>query len=260
MFSYFTELNRKRPPAEQLDFVVHTTCPIVHAADDTSVMETLEALPHVVRSTRSFIGARPYRVGPSALGARDNPYGASAAPNPDNGRIALVTMDPRQRGLLGAAWYLGYAAQLARAGVDAVCLGAPVGEQGVIHVRGDYPQPWFDQHDAAVYPAYHVLRGLAAGAGQPRLETTLSDGSALQAVAWRAGGEVVLWLANLTGAAQRVTLAGLPGGRGRAARLDQASFVAATAAADALAGLEGEAELAELELAPYAVLRVQLAG
>jgi hypothetical protein len=172
MFSYFTELNRKRPPAEQLDFVVHTTCPIVHAADDTSVMETLEALPHVVRSTRSFIGAKPYRVGPSALGARDNPSGASAAPNPDNGRIALVTMDPRQRGLLGAAWYLGYAAQLARAGVDAVWRGAPVGEHGVIHDRGDYPQPWFDRQDAGVYPAWLVLRGRAAGAGLPRLGRT----------------------------------------------------------------------------------------
>src|SRR5215510_6415412 len=56
MFSFFTELNRKRPPADLLDFVTHTTCPIVHAADDISVMETLEALPYVIQSTRSFIG------------------------------------------------------------------------------------------------------------------------------------------------------------------------------------------------------------
>jgi hypothetical protein len=45
MFSNFTELNRKRPPAHLLDFVSNTTCPTVHAADDRSVMETLEALP-----------------------------------------------------------------------------------------------------------------------------------------------------------------------------------------------------------------------
>jgi hypothetical protein len=260
MFSYFTELNRKRPPAEQLDFVVHSTCPIVHAADDTSVMETLEALPHVIGSTRSFIGDKPYRVGPSALGARDNPYGASAAPNPHNGRIALVTMDPRQRGLLGAAWYLGYAAHMARGGVDAVCLGAPVGELGLIYVRTDYPQPWFDQHGAKVYPAYHVLRGLAAGAGHPQLATELSDGAAVQAVAWRADGAVVLWLANLTGTSQRVALEGLPGERARVARLDESSFVAATADADALAGLAEDAAPDQLELAPYAVLRVELAG
>ena len=34
MLSYFTELNRKRVPHEQLDFVTHCTCPIVHASDD----------------------------------------------------------------------------------------------------------------------------------------------------------------------------------------------------------------------------------
>ena len=48
MFSYFTELNRKRPPVELLDYVTHTNAPIVHAADDISVMETLEALPYVI--------------------------------------------------------------------------------------------------------------------------------------------------------------------------------------------------------------------
>src|SRR3546814_1455693 len=47
MFSYFTELNRKRPPVGLLDFVSHATCPIVHAADDRSVIQTLEAIPHI---------------------------------------------------------------------------------------------------------------------------------------------------------------------------------------------------------------------
>lgn len=40
MLSYFTELNRKRVPDGQLDFVSHCTNPIVHAADDLSVMQT----------------------------------------------------------------------------------------------------------------------------------------------------------------------------------------------------------------------------
>ena len=34
--------NRKRPKAGLFDFITHTTCSIVHAADDRSVMETLE--------------------------------------------------------------------------------------------------------------------------------------------------------------------------------------------------------------------------
>ena len=56
MAAYFTELNRKRPPSEALDFVTHTTCPNVHAADDRSVMETNEAIPFQILSTRAFMG------------------------------------------------------------------------------------------------------------------------------------------------------------------------------------------------------------
>ena len=41
MFSYFTELNRKRPPLESLDFVSFTTSALVHAGDDRSVTESL---------------------------------------------------------------------------------------------------------------------------------------------------------------------------------------------------------------------------
>jgi len=264
MFSYFTELNRKRPPAKALDFVVHTSCPIVHACDDTTVMENLEALPHIVRSTRAFAGGKPYRAGPAAIGARDNPYGAIPTPNPAGGRVALAGMDPRQRGLLGAAWYLGYFAHMAHGALEAVCLAAPVGEFGVAYAKMDYPQPWFDDQgakgQAMVYPVYHVLRGLAEGAGRTRLETTLSNGSAVQAVAWRAEGGVVVWLANLTPEPQTVTLQGLPARCGRVAILDQASFVTAAADSEALAGRAREAELARLELGAYAVARLEAAS
>ncbi len=264
MFSYFTELNRKRPPAAALDFVVHTSCPIVHACDDATVMENLEAMPHIVKSTRSFAGGKPYRVGPAAIGVRDNPYGATATPNPAGGRVALAGMDPRQRGLLGAAWYLGYFAHMAAGGLEAVCLAAPVGEFGVVYAKTDYPQPWFDDQtrpgQAMVYPVYHVLRGLAAGAGETRLETTVSNGPGVQAVAWRANGSVVVWLANLTPTPQTVALEGLPAGRGRVAVLDEASFVTATADPEALAGLAREGEIGRLELGAYAVARLELPG
>ncbi|MBN9072023.1 MAG: hypothetical protein J0H34_10565, partial [Rhizobiales bacterium] len=68
MAVYFTELNRKRPPSGPLDYVGHTTCPSVHAADDISVMETNEAIPYQILSTRAFMGKDiEYRIGPSQL-------------------------------------------------------------------------------------------------------------------------------------------------------------------------------------------------
>ena len=94
-------LNRKPPPFASLDFVCHTTCAIVHAADDRSVMETIECLPHVIRSGRALFGNRHYRIGPGTIGTRTSPFGSDPPRNPRNGRVTMVRRDPRQRGLLG---------------------------------------------------------------------------------------------------------------------------------------------------------------
>ena len=104
MFSYFTELNRKRPPLDVMDLVSFTTSALVHAGDDRSVTESLEALPHIARSVRAIVGDKPYAVGPSAIGMRDNPYGAKTMDNPESIRQAMNHNDPRQQSLLGAAW------------------------------------------------------------------------------------------------------------------------------------------------------------
>ena len=205
MFSFFTELNRKRPPAELLDFVHNGTCPIVHAADDRSVMETHEALPYQVTTARSFIGKTPYRIGPSAIGCRDNPHGATFTPNPDNQRICLVKNDPRQRALFGAAWTLAYIASFAPTGVEAVSLGAPTGPLGLIHRPGSGAAPYYDAlRGPAVYPAYHVVSGLTRAAGAKLVRADASVPARVRAFAYRGRGATLLWLANLTAQDQRV--------------------------------------------------------
>ena len=79
-----------------------------------------------------------YRIGPSQIGCRENPYGKSTAPNPDNARVCLSEIDPRQRGLFNAAWTLAYVAACARGGIEAVALGAPTGPFGHIYRRTDF--------------------------------------------------------------------------------------------------------------------------
>ena len=229
MFSFFTELNRKRVPAALLDFVHNTTCGIVHAADDRSVMETLEALPYQVTTARSFIGSTAYRIGPSGIGCRDNPHGATWTPNPDNVRICLTKLDPRQRGLFGAAWTLGYVATLARARVDAIALGAATGPLGTIYRKDEHRQPWFDAlKTPAVFPAFHVVSGLTHAAGQKLVNVDCSDTQKVQCFAHRGAKGVTLWLANLTAEKQLVDIAGLEG-ETSVSVLDEASFGKATA-------------------------------
>ncbi|RVJ61092.1 hypothetical protein CN166_09010 [Sinorhizobium medicae] len=139
MFSYFTELNRKRPPVHLLDFITHTTSPLVHAADDRSVMETLEALPFVTRSVRDFAERLPYRIGPSSIGMRSNPYGAALNPNPNGERMTMTAHDPRQTTAFAAAWMVGYAAAVASAGLDVLTLGSLAGPFDVVGEGIRYP-------------------------------------------------------------------------------------------------------------------------
>lgn len=256
MFSFFTELNRKRPPAELLDFVHNVTCPIAHAADDRSVMETLEALPYQVATARGFIGKTAYRIGPSSIGCRDNPYGQTPTPNPDNLRVCLTKSDPRQRGLFGAAWTLGYVASLATTGVDAVSLGAPTGPLGLIHRRGQGALPYYDAlADTAVYPAYHVVAGLTRAAGAPLVAAVSSDAASVRSLAYRAPGATLLWLANMTAQVRQVQVTHT-GAQPFGIVLDEASFERATTAPPAFQADVQALDLHKLVLGAFAVALV----
>ncbi len=154
MASFFTELNRKRPPVQMLDFVTHGFCPIVHAADDLSVMETLQAVPHVLASARAIIGDGDYRLGPSTIAMRQNPYGSRTIPNLDRDRVCMADDDPRQDGAFAAAWTLGFAAAIARSGVTVWTPAALYGPRGLI------------RDDGTARPVAAVIATLAARAGQ----------------------------------------------------------------------------------------------
>ena len=256
-FVYFTELNRKPPPFDQLDFVCHTSCAIVHAADDRSVTETIECLPYVVKSGRSLFGAKPYRIGPSGIGSRMNPFGADSPPNSDLARVTMARADPRQRGLLGAGWHLGYAARMAEGGADQVILGAPLGDFGLIHHGAASVAP---DYDGSIYPAYHVMRAMYAASGAVRRKSESSRAREVQALAFEANEGVELWIANLMGEPRDVAVEGLDLAGARVARLDQDSFEACSAEPGGFDA--GETALSDggIALAPYAVARLRLRG
>ena len=255
MLSNFTELNRKRPPKGVFDFITHATSALIHAADDRSVMETLESVGHIIRSTQAIIGGTPYRIGPSHIGNSFNPYGAAFTENPQNQRVTMARIEPRHRGLFGAAWHLGYISQVANGGVEAATMASPVGEFGLAYARLDHAQPWFDSAaDAKFYPLFHVIRGLSAAAGLPHIEARSSDTERLRCVAWLEAQSVHLWLANLQDTDLEVKLEGFAT-KASLSTLDEHSFEAATqdpAFGDRGAAFSGNT----LKLAPLATARL----
>jgi hypothetical protein len=256
MLSYFTELNRKPVPTGLFDFITHTSCPIVHAADDISVMETLETLPWIFASARAMIGKVPYHIGPTSIPCRDNPYGAAVAPNPDNRRVCLSDIDPRQRGLFAAAWNLGYLSAAARAGVDAMTPGSATGSQGMIYRKLAHAQPWFDADGAKIYPTYHVIAGVAAASGARRIDADSSAPSKLAALAHRNKGGQVLWLANLAAETQRLNIKGFDG-PAKLHVLDERSFEAAVRDPAWLDNGTLIRKVGSLELPSFGVARIQ---
>lgn len=219
MLTYFTELNRCRPGP--CDYVLHGSTAITHAADDGSVMESLEGLSHVFASGRALAGARDYRLGLVAIGMRSNPYGAAVVENIQQRRIAMAGADPRQRGLFAAAWAVGAVAATHGHGVSSMALSAFVGPFGVIHRPEAWPQPLYDGADM-VYPLFHVVRFLAAMGGAARLSLAGMEESVV-GVGAAGPSETRLLLANLGAGACHMQLAH----RAEIRTLDAESFAAA---------------------------------
>lgn len=183
MMTNFTELNRCRPDPSKCDYITHGTTAIVHAGDDMSVIETLDSLPIIFDSAKKLAGNKPYRLGLVSIGMRSNPYGDCVADNPTQVRRTMAHVDPRHRGLFGAAWAVGALAATEGSDVESLCLGAPVGPFGIVHVPQEYPQAGYKDVPIGVYPLYHVVRAACEMAGKQRLSFKgLPDGIAAYGV------------------------------------------------------------------------------
>ena len=200
MMSYFTELNRKRVPGALLDYVSHCTNPIVHAADDLSVMQTFEALRFVTRSVRTLYGDKPYRIGPSTIAMRQKPYGSATKANPAGGRIPMANVDLRHNGAFGAAWTLAYAATVASAGLEVLTLSTLAGPFGLVAGEGEATP------EGALRPLAHVLARLGSLSGAALVAVETSRPDAVLGLA----AESRLFLANITREAQVVVLPAMP--------------------------------------------------
>lgn len=189
---FFVQLNRL-DGVGNVDFLTFTTSPIVHGADDESVMLSLQSLPAMVATLGARFPGVPIRVGPSTIAARKSPLGFQ--PGTDGTRrIALAKQDPRCRGLYGAAWLLGYVATLAAANVDAGTLMSLSGPSGVAGLESN--------QTPIRYPTYHVMERLQAPARVAGI--AISDTARVAALAVSRGGRRELLLANLTGEALEV--------------------------------------------------------
>lgn len=236
VFTNFTELNRLPRRVAAPDFVTYGTTAIVHAADDRSVMQTLEAMPQIHASAAALYEGAPIRLGLVAIGARSNPYGSGCAPNPALVRKAGAMVDPRQSALFAAAFMVGAMAATEGLPVERIVLGALSGPFALVNA------------DGSPRPAWHVFRALAKLSGAVRRPVKAPAG--LTGVAATAkDGTTLLILANTTPDTRNVKLPASATG----AVLDH-HMVRAGLDPDSMPPLIGP----EVMLPPYALLLARL--
>jgi hypothetical protein len=177
------------------------------------MMENLESFRHIRETVRAFAGSVPHRIVAANIGLETGP--GEPAPNPKNERVPMARLDPRQRGLFGAAWTVGAMAELVPSGgIDAVTLGALAGEFALAE-------------GAVVHPIHHVVAGMAQAAGRRVVAAPSSDCRQVASLAHETEDGLRLWVANLTEERQIVALPPLRMARG--AVLDAGSFAEAGA-------------------------------
>ncbi len=272
----FYELNQGRPPAEPLDFVSFSMNPQVHADDDDSLVETLEAQAAPIESARRYFRGMPIVVSPITLRPRFNAVatGPVAGP-PASLRASLPAgwpagrlpseVDPRQMSLFGAGWTLGSVKYVAEAGAASATYFETSGWRGVLETDAGSPLPEkFLSIPGGVFPLYHVLADIGEFAGGALLPSRSGDPHRTEAVALRRGARRRLLVATFSIEPQKVRMEGT-GERVTIRILDERSAERALREPEEYRrepGLRREAPggVLEIELPPYAVARIDWEG
>ncbi len=258
--AFFAELNRGRPPVGMLDLVSYSINPQVHAFDNASLVETLEAQASTVESARQFCGGLPLVVSPVTLKMRFNPNATGPEPEPGPGELPWQ-VDERQMSLFGAGWTAGSLKYLLESSVYSITYYETTGWLGVMETEKGSPLPdKFRSLPGSVFPLFHVLADVGEFAGGQVIPTTSSDTLQVDGLAVRKDGKTRAILANLSPEPQQVTVQNL-GRRVRVRRLNETNAEEAMLSPEDFRAGEGETlqtsgGVLELSLLPYAIARI----
>jgi hypothetical protein len=179
--SHFVALNNGPFELNSLDGIAYAMEPQVHASDEASIMESLEAQGDTVASARAIADGKPVSVGPIAL------------------RNRALGPDPRQASSFCAAWTLGTINALATADAASITLFETAGEGSTGDARGRFP-------------VHAVLAALGRRTGEAVASVEIAEPLALSALALQDEGRTRLLLANSRNAPMPVSIAGLSPG------------------------------------------------
>jgi D-apionolactonase len=253
---WFTEVNRNRPAPEAPWFTCYSLTPQVHAFDNTTLVENLEAQALTVESAKRF-SPKPLVISPVTLRMRDK-FGTHKTGFPPE-------VDARQMSLFGAGWTIGSIARLAMTGhVQSLTYFETKGWRGLMEAQSGPKMPeYFPSIAGAAFPVYHVFADIAEFGARQIYSTHCTHPLQAEALTLFDGkGKRRVLVANLTGQTQEIKIkSGTSPGRVR--YLDETNFEQATRDPEAFRKEQGSivqpvSAKVELKMLPFAVARVDL--
>lgn len=257
--AYFTQINRNPLPLDVLDVVSYSVNPQVHAFDNASLVETLEAQAATVECARHLIGNAHLQISPVTLLPRFSVGGMRPASLATPGQLP-PQVDVRQMSLFGAGWTVGSLKYLAESGVDSLTYYETSGWRGVMEIESGSPLPnMFLSRPGAVFPAYHIIADIGEFAGGNVIPTVSSEKLHVESFAMHKNGKTRVLLSNLTTESLRVVLHNVEG-KVRVRHLDETNAIDAMCLAEEYRNNAGEVQVVthpfELFLRPFATVRI----
>jgi hypothetical protein len=156
---FFTELNRKRPPAGFSGLPAFPFNPQIHLTDARTIIENMAAVNEQVATAATF---SPQPVVLSSVTLKPSHKIKGDRDDVSSGRMPR-DVDPRQMSLFGAAWTVGFLARLAFAPhVHSATLFETTGWRGLMETpAGSLLPEKFFSIPGAVFPLYHVFADMA---------------------------------------------------------------------------------------------------
>jgi D-apionolactonase len=249
--AYFTHINAEKPPLDALDGVVYSINPQVHAFDNSSVVETCEAIASTLQTARTFLHDKPLAISTVTLKPRYNPYDKTKrAPAPDE---LPPQVDVRQLSLFGAAWTLGSLKYMAESGkLEYVTFYETTGWRGLMEKESGSVLPdKFPSIAGAVFPMYHVFADVTEFAGGEIVKSSSSRPLKIEPLVLRNNGKQRVLLANMTNEKQTVRL---EQANATYRLLDESNAEQAMTSPEKFRASEHKAWTGELTLPPYALV------
>ncbi|MEL6192391.1 MAG: hypothetical protein AAFR66_10085 [Bacteroidota bacterium] len=194
--AYFTHLNRERFSVKEIDHLVFSVNPQVHAVDHATMVENLNTIQHSIASTREFAAGEDVHVGPISLKMRWNPD-ATGEMKPIEGELPY-NVDLRQMSMFGAAWTLGMINQLIKAKADRATFFETVGLRGLMQAEHPSYPDLFPAKSAQLYPVFWIFQQILPNKAATFRVVEASESLSFTGLAFENGQNKTILLASFS--------------------------------------------------------------